>query len=56
MTVKEGRELVKQLRKEIEEGKDVEFNTEWIKCLNKSILKGIEKGYQKVFKKHKLMN
>ena len=50
MTVKEGRELVKILRQEIKEGKDVELNTKWIECLNKSILKAIEKGYAKAMK------
>ncbi|WP_428743206.1 hypothetical protein [Tenacibaculum sp.] len=51
MTVKEGRELVKQLRQEIKEGKDVEFNTQWIECLNKSILKAIDKGYERAMRK-----
>lgn len=41
MTVKEGSELVKILRQEIKEGKDVDFNNQWIECLNKSILKAI---------------
>lgn len=50
MTVKEVRELVKILRIEIEQGIDVEINTQWIECLNKSILKAIEKGYEKAMK------
>ena len=50
MTVKEGRELVKILRQEIKENKDVELNTKWIECLNKSILKAIEKGYARAMK------
>lgn len=50
MNIKEGRELVKTLRQEIKDGKDVEFNKQWIECLNKSILKAIEVGYAKAMK------
>ncbi len=52
MTIKEGRELRNQLQTEIENGIDVEFNTKWIELLNMSILKAVEKGYSKLFKKN----
>lgn len=51
MTVKEGKKLVEQLRNEIKQGKDVEFNVAWINSLNKSILKSSQLGYDKAMKK-----
>ena len=51
MTVKEGKQLIEQLRNEIKEGKDVEFNVAWINCLEKSILKASQMGYEKAIKK-----
>lgn len=51
MTVKEGKQLIEQLRNEIKQGKDVEFNVSWINSLNKSILKASQLGYEKAMKK-----
>lgn len=51
MKVSEGKELIEQLKGEIEEGKDVKFNKEWIKLLNKSILKASIKGFNEVVNK-----
>ena len=42
MTIKEVSILIGILKAEIEAGIDVEFNIEWIRELNKSILKAIE--------------
>lgn len=51
MTVKEGKQLIEQLRNEIKQGKDVEFNVDWIYSLDKSILKASQLGYDKAMKK-----
>ena len=51
MTVKEGKQLIEQLRNEIKQVKDVEFNVAWINSLNKSILKASQLGYEKAIKK-----
>ena len=51
MTVAEGRQLRTQLLKEIEQGIDVDFNKQWVECLNKSILKGVLEGWSKAMKK-----
>lgn len=53
MTVKEGKQLIEQLRNEIKQGKDVEFNVAWINSLNKSILKASQLGFDKAMKKLK---
>ena len=50
MTVKEGKKLIEELRNEIKQGKDVEFNLAWINSLNKSILKASQLGYEKAMK------
>lgn len=50
MTLKEGRELMNQLRGEIKEGNDVEFNKQWLNILEKQSLVAIEKGYNKALK------
>lgn len=50
MTVKEGNQLIEQLKQEINEGIDVELNKDWIRCLRKSILKATEEGYNKALK------
>ena len=50
MTVKEGKQLIEQLRNEIKEGKDVEFNVAWINSLDKSILEASQLGYKKATK------
>lgn len=51
MKVSEGKELIEKLKGEIEEGKDIEFNKEWIKLLNKSMLKASIKGFNEVVNK-----
>jgi hypothetical protein len=50
MTIKETNELKAILQKEIEQGIDVEFNKEWISCLNKSIVNTVTKGYVSAMK------
>lgn len=51
MTIKEGKQLIEQLKNEIKEGKDVDFNVAWINSLNKSILKASQIGFEKAIKK-----
>lgn len=45
MTIKEGRELIEILKKENEENtpEEREFNIEWIRLLNESILNALSK-------------
>lgn len=42
MTIKEANNLISILRAEINQGKDVEFNKEWVRLLSISISKALE--------------
>ncbi len=42
MTIREGNELIEILKIEIENGIDVEFNTEWIRLLRLSIVNALK--------------
>jgi len=50
MTLQETFNLMSQLTKEIKEGKDVEFNKQWLEILKKKTTKAVNKAFSKALK------